>query len=179
MVQAARRLRMPLRYSGIGATSALVVKAHIIQIVSRMREQGAPTSAAWDHVAVLFPKLLGLRKLQDDNVLTSRELATSTERLVSVSSSASSAVCPTLPTCSSPSLLDVFQWFHAHQASALVHLLKRDTAWCKTRPSWASTFLSGAASLIASGRVLCVRCNELANVKAAFCLSVVLFGESL
>ena len=50
--QAARRLRMPLRYSAIGATSALVVKAHIIQVVSRMREQGAPTSAAWDHVAV-------------------------------------------------------------------------------------------------------------------------------
>ena len=64
--QAARRLRMPLKYSGIGATSASVVKAHMIQIVSRVREQGAPTSAAWDHVAVLF------------HVLTSRELTTPT-----------------------------------------------------------------------------------------------------
>ena len=51
-----------------------------------MREQGAPTSAAWDHVAVLFPKHFGLRKLQKDNVLVSRELAAPTERLVSVSS---------------------------------------------------------------------------------------------
>ena len=126
--QAARRLRVPCRYSGIGATSALVVKAHIIQVVSRMREQGAPTSAAWDHVPVLFPRLSGLRKLQKDNVLVSKQLVTPTERLESVSSSASSLVGPTLHTCSSPLLLDVFQWFHGHQASALVHLLKRDAA---------------------------------------------------
>ena len=163
--QAARRLRMSLRYSGIGATSALVVKAHIIQVLSRMREQGAPTSAAWDHVAVLFPRLLGLRELQKDNVLTSRQLATPTEQLVPVSSSASSVVGPTSPACFSPSLLDVFRWFHGPHASALVHLLKRDAAWCTTRPSSLSTFGSGAASVIASGCVLCVWCHELASAR--------------
>ena len=113
--QAARRLRMLLRYSGIGATSALVVKAHIIQDVSRIWEQGAPTSANWDHVAVLFPRLSGLRKLQKDNVLTSKQLVTPIERLVSVSSSASSTVgCGFMDRRHQP-------WYTFSRGCSLVH----------------------------------------------------------
>ena len=59
----AKRLRMPLRYSGVRAGAALVVRCYIVSVLTQVAKNGVWPDLAWDDIAQFFPHLVGKRLL--------------------------------------------------------------------------------------------------------------------
>ena len=59
----AKRLRMPLRYSGVRAGAALVVRCYIVNVLTQVAKNGVWPDLAWDDIAQFLPHLVGTRLL--------------------------------------------------------------------------------------------------------------------
>ena len=142
----ALRLAMPLRYSAVRSSSALIVRGYILKCVLAAREAGMAQDAAWDDLPLLFPSLVGPRRLP---------LAT-----------AAIVEEPTVEGMPDVyAALQDFNWFHGPSPHAVLHLVRRGRvlglcrASCKTHEGWATG--SGGVTARNTGRVLCPRCQAL------------------
>ena len=132
----ARRLRMPLRYSGVRLQASAVIKVYIIKVVESVLAAKVPPSS-WSAFAASCPEHLGPRRL----------LVPDPPPPVP------------LPISSGASFGDDVVWFHGLQPSAAIHLKRVSYAFCRVSSSGA-VHGKGEAEARLTGRLVCERCLE-------------------
>ena len=143
--------RPTLRYSGVRAGAALVVRCYIVSVLTQVAKNGVWPDLAWDDIAQFFPHLVGERLLPAP--------------ACPASSSLDSPAPVSLALLVPPGHDDLYEylrgadWSHGQKPAALIHLKvpHLQSFVCKARVG-SSTLGFGYDDARASGRSVCERC---------------------